>query len=420
MTRRRWTILLGAIILGTGLLWAFLVHDPVEEGRCRLVRRKADPDSQLMGLAFRFIEPLGGKPDIVEDLPADFERPGYYQIKSGDRLIPVAVDYSKDLHLCIDADGDGILSEERCFTAKSVKATRISSSSHRFGPISPVSSDGGKADDGFYVNCYRTDAPALLITCSAFFRTGKLRLAGQTYRVAVVDGDYDGSYHSVLSLPVDRPWRQPGSDVFAIDLNRNGKFEISMALRSEVVPLGRLVQVDDAYYAIDIAPDGTSLTLSRTEPQFGTLVVEPNDADVRLRLWSDAADQHLPSGRQWQLPAGRYKAIDAFIKKTDASGDVWTFSSDSSSGSTHLGPLDFFEIKPGETTSVRIGLPFVVKADVQRAGSGIVSIRPVLVGCADEEYQANFRRNYRRPPERTFKIVDEKGTVLETGKFEYG
>jgi hypothetical protein len=406
--------------LAGGLLWLLLGREPIEEGRCWLARRKADPDSQLMALAFQFMQPLEGRPDGIQDLPAGFERSGYYHLRSGDRLIPMVVDSSGSLRLCLDTDGDGILSEERCFTAEIVKRTKISSSSQRFGPISLASLDrAGPSDASFYVNCYRTDKPGLLTAYAAFFRTGKLRLAGRMYRVAVVDGDYDGRFHSILSLPLDRQWRMPASDVFAIDLNHNGKFEISLFDRSEVVPLGKLAKVAD-YYAVDIAPDGMSLTLSKTEPQFGTLAVEPNDATVELRLWSDAADQHLLLSREQQLPAGRYKAIYAALRKADASGEVWTFSSSTSSAFTRLGPLEFFTIRPGETTSIKIGPPFVVKADVQTFSSGRVSISPIIVGCAGEEYAAVISPRRGRPAPIAFKIVDEKGAVLIADDFEYG
>jgi hypothetical protein len=271
------------------------------------------------------------------------------------------------------------------------------------------------------VNCYRTETPGPLTTFPVSVRTGKLKLAGKTYRVAVVDGDCDGSFNSILSLPLDREWRLPASDVFAVDLNRNGKFRTSSPYaRSEVMPLGRLVQIADAYYAIDIASDGTSLTLSRTHPQLGTLLIDANDAIVELKLWSDAADQYVPQGCQWQLPAGKYKAIYAMLAKADASGDVWTFSPRLSSAYTHLGPLEFFEIRPGETTSVRIGPPFVVKADVQKTGSRTVSIALVIMGCAGEVYSADFRRNGRRALQRAFKIMDKEGNVLVTDKFQYG
>ncbi len=422
MKKRRWIILAGVTVLSGGLLWLFLAREPIQEGRCRLARKKADINSQLMGLAFYFIEPLDGKPDSVQDLPAGFDRPAYYQIKSADELIPMALDFSSTgLRLCVDTDGDGVLSEEHYLTPKTVRATRESSEAQQFGPISLVPRDGDSRTGGeFYVKCYRTDAPAAVVTFSAFSYIGRLRLAGRTYRVAVVDGDCDGRFRSILSLPLNRQWRVPSCDIFAIDLNGNGTFEISEHKRSEVMPLSRLVRIEDTYYALDIAPDGRDLALSPTEPALGTLMVEPNDIDMELRLWSDAADQHLLFKREQRLPAGKYKAIYAVMRKADASGDVWVFSSGLDSAFTRLGPLEFFTIQQGETTSIKIGPPFVVKADVQTSGSGRVSISPAVIGCAGEAYSAAFRQNQGRPSPIPFKIVDEKGTVLVADKFQYG
>jgi len=404
---------LAAALFAGGLLWAFCGREPVQEGRCRLVRRRADPTSQLMGLAFQFMEPLEDKPESVRNLPAGFRRPCYYEIRAKDRRVPLVVDLAGRPTLCIDSDGDGVLSEERCYTAESIEGTRVSSRSWRFGPISLLSAEDSRTADGrFYVSCYRTDTPAALTSFPASFRTGKLRLAGRTYRVALVDGDHDGLFNSVLSLPLDRPWRLPVCDVFAVDWNRNGTFETSTFKQSEVMPLGRLVRVGDVYYAIDIGSDGRTLKLSKAEPQCGTLTIEPNDAVVELRLWSDAADQHLLQSRERQLPAGKYKAIYAVVRKTDASGGVCTISSSLSSAFTHLGALEYFTIQPGETTTIRIGPPFVVKADVQKQASGTVSIGALLLGCAGERYDA---------PRRTFfKIVDEKGNVMAGDRFEYG
>jgi hypothetical protein len=421
MTKRRWAILLAPVLLGGGLLWAIFVREPIEEGRCRLVRRKADPDSQLMQLAYQFIRPVNDKPDGIQDIPAGFDQPRYYTIKSGHRSVLMAADFSqKNVRLCIDADGDGIFSEERCFTAKLSKETPVSGQRQQLGPISLVSGKrAGKADGTFYVNCFREDTRGLLIPYAAFFRTGKLRLAGQMYRVAVVDGDHDGAYRSILSLPLDRAWRVPGCDVFAIDLNHNGTFEISLQERSEIFPLGRLVKVRDAYYAVDIASDGASLALSRIDPQLGTLAVEPTDVTAELKLWSDAAEQCLSQGGTWQLPAGKYKAIHASLTKTDASGNVWAVLSNSRSAFTRLGPLEYFTIEPGRTTSIRIGPPFIVKTDVEEIAAGQISIGVVLVGCAGEEYWG-IQQGQRRPSPPAFRIVNEQGAVLIADKFQYG
>jgi len=430
MKKRYGIILFVLLALGAGLLWALLGREPIREGRCRLVRKKADPKSQLMGLADQFIEPLDDKPDSAQDLPAGFEQPRYYEIKSGHKPILMAADHSeKHVRLCIDRDGDGILSEERCLTAKISAETPVSGRRQQFGPISLVSSRDSRATDAdVYINCWRADTRGLLTMSPRFFRTGKLRLAGQAYQVAVVDGDCDGLYRSILSLPSDRAWRLPGCDVFAIDLNHNGTFEISLHKRSEVVPLGKLVKIRDAYYAIDIASDGKSLALSRTEPQCGNLTVEASDAAVELRLWSDAADQHLLQSRERQLPAGKYKAVYAVLTKKDASGRTCTLSSNTSSAFTRMGALEYFEIQPGQTTSIRIGPPLVVKADVQivvnadvqTTAPETVSISPIIVGCGGEEYPAASWQGRRGPSPPAFKIVDEDGTVLVQDKFKYG
>lgn len=425
MTRRRWAILLGVIVLGTGLLWVSFGRESIQEGRCRLIRKKVDPGNSLMWLVEQHVTPLAAKPDGIQDLPTDFEQPRYYTIKSGNQPVLAVADLSQKLvRLCVDTDGDGVFSEERCFTARLSKETPVSGRRQQIGPISLISrGSAGRVNDGFDVGCFREDIRGLLVPSAAFYRTGRLRLAGQMYRVAVVDGDCDGLFQSILPLPLADPtlWARPGCDVFAIDLNRNGKFEHSLRQESEVFPLGKLARVEDIYYAIDLAPDGSDLALSKTEPQFGTLALDVNDAGMELRLWSDAADQYLPYNSQWQLPPGTYTAIHAIFTKKDASGDIWAFPSFSSAFAADcMRPLDLFTIEPEKTTSIRIGQPFVVRAQVHTHADGrLVSISPVIVGCAGEQYSPAFRRNGELPPPVAFKIINEKGTVLVADKVGY-
>jgi hypothetical protein len=423
MTKRRWTIVLGAILLGGGLLWLVFGREPIQEGRCKLVRKRVAPDSSFMWLVEQYLRPLAAKPDSVRDLPAGFVEPRYYTIKGGDRPVLAVADFSQKLvRLSVDTDGDGVLSEERCFTAEVNRGSPVSGRGQHLGPISLLSRDSpGRVNDGFDVGCFRQDARGLLMPSPAFYRTGKVRLAGQTYRVAVVDGDCDGLFQSILPLPLaDRTlWSRPRCDVFAIDLNRDGKFDQSVREKSEVCPLGRLTKVEDAYYALDIAPDGSSLSLSRTEPQFGTLALDANDVAAELRLWSDAADQYLPANRQWQLPPGRYAAIHGVLTAKDASGDIWTFlASTPVFAADRMGSLDYFTIEPGKTTSVRIGPPFVVKTTRKKTGrsSDRMYISPVVVGCAGEEYSAVLRRNGGQLLAPAVTILDEKGTALDSSR----
>jgi hypothetical protein len=417
----RGVLILVAFLLAAVLLALALKGQRIEEGRCRLAARRMGEDRWGV-LASQLLRPETSRPEGIHDLPASFGKPAYYLIKSGDRQIAAILDFSKGLRLCVDTDGDGSLAQERYFAPKRV-STAKEDRARRFGPVLLTFAAGqDRATCSFYVWCYSLDTPGPMIVCPASYKAGALRLQGRPYQVAVVDGDYDGRFSTVLKLPLGEGWQMPGCDLFGIDLNHDGAFSFSPCQRPEIWPLGKMVAVGGSYYAIDVAADGSSLTLSKTEPEFGTLALEPNDITASLRLWSDAADQNLPDIWEWRLPAGKYKAIDATFRKTDSSGDVWTFngntSASSAQGYVHLGPLDAFEIRPGETTTLKVGPPFVVKTLAEKTQPGVVLIDTVLTDSAGVEYLMDFHRNNELPTERPFRIVDVKGTVLVEDAFK--
>jgi hypothetical protein len=431
--KQHWAILFVLVVLGGGTLWLLFGREPiVEEGRCRLVRRKADLhyldrlDHPLMRLACQSLEPQSSRPDDIKDLPNGFNRPSFYHMDTRGGRLPLVLDSSHGLRLCVDLDHDGHLSEQRCFQAQSLRPDRWGRRPWRFGPILIGDGKGGgqeaAAFDAIY---YATDRPAPLSLYPASYRSGKLRIDGRIYKVALVDGDYDGRFESLLSLSAglgaiaDEPpenIRLPRGDLFALDRNGDGKFEFSWVDGSEVMPVSKMVLLGNRYYAIEVAPEGSELRLTPTEPAFGHLALDPPSAALQLRLWSDAADQFLRrSVGPWDLPVGTYQTLSAFVILQDSQGDTWAFST-----LRDTGKLGLFEIRPQETTRLRLGPPFVVKMDVRRVDAGTISICPIVVGCGGEQYQADFRRNGRRAPERTFQIVDDKGNVLVTDKFEFG
>lgn len=418
MSKRRWTILLGAIILGGGLLGLVLGREPVEEGWCSLKPKAVgNPTTNALAiLAWQVLEPGLSRPNDISDLPSGFNQACYYRMRTGDTGLALAIDLSSTEKLSFDADHDGRLSDEQCFPPRSVEL-RSNVKRRRYGPIrlrcGPSDADGAVV---FYAISPPVSQPALLSLYPAFYRTGKLRIDGRVHKVAVMDGDYDGRFGSLISLPASARLRLPGSDVFAIDINRNGKFEASLYTRSnEVMPLSRMVRLGESYYAVDVSADGSRLALTKTQPAFGRLAIEPPDARVQLKLWSDAADQFLScDAGTWDLPAGTYQAIDPVLSLPDPNRGLWVFRA------IDAGKLSLFTIRPNETTRFRIGPPFTVTAGVRKNADGTVSISPVITGCAGEQYQADFERNGRRAPEREFKIVDEEGTVLIADNFEYG
>jgi hypothetical protein len=103
---------LGAIAIAV-LLMVVLFYEPIEEGRCRLKRRKIGTHDDWLELAGQLLLPLDTRPEVLKDLPMDFNQPRYYEIKSNNKRIPVIVNLSERPTLCMYTNGDGILSQEK-------------------------------------------------------------------------------------------------------------------------------------------------------------------------------------------------------------------------------------------------------------------------------------------------------------------
>ncbi len=72
-----------------------------------------------------------------------------------------------------------------------------------------------------------------------------------------------------------------------------------------------------------------------------------------------------------------------------------------------------------QTTTLKFGPPLHVKTEVEPAGRQ-VSIGLSITGQSGERYNPQVTKNGSALESPTLKIVDEAGTVLASGKFEYG
>ncbi|MEN6428808.1 MAG: hypothetical protein ABFE13_25965 [Phycisphaerales bacterium] len=416
MSKQRWAILLAAILLGTGLLWLVLGRESIQEGRCRLrLTQNADIDP-ITHLVSQTLSPLPNQPTDIKDVPPEIRRPSYYYLTAGERQVPLAVDFSGNLKMCLDADADGMLSDERCYPAHLVKGLeeRVTFR-NKFGPLL-LAIDHGEQQGSVRLSVlsYRRDKPGPLRVYPSHYRSGRLRLGGKVYAVALIDGDYDGFYKTPLSLPFDLSL-QTRCDVLAIDLNGDDKFD-GFGPGGEISPLTAMVAVNGRYYAVHVADNGEAIELPTVEPPEGHLAADSPNASLDLKLWSDAANQVLSARtNEWSLPVGRYQTVSAILHLYDPNGNDWTFPM-----GPDFGALQSFEIQPDHVKQLRAGPPFLLTTNVEKGDSNTVLISPALAGCTGEEYRFDFGRNGRRPPERTFKIVDEKGTVLVADKFQYG
>ena len=264
-----------------------------KEGHCKLKYQAVDTLESTIYLASQNLIRLSRKPAQLKDLPKNKSGRFLYRLaKIAETDIPVVIDRTNKnkFKLYMDTDGDGYLSDEKRFISKAVKRRLFGAVDHyKFGPIS-VEFD--KPDGKYTKRIYIITRNSLDYRhiCPADYRRGKILLGHNIYNVAVVDGDFDGKYGNIFSPPVKTIWR-PGCDSFAIDLNRDGKLDFDYYYNSEIMPLGQMVRVGNSYYSINIAESGTSLELKKIQPEFGTL--DLGYENVRLKLWSDAAQQFI-------------------------------------------------------------------------------------------------------------------------------
>ncbi len=402
------------ILMGIALSVSTCKKEPLEEGHCKLkFEAVSKHDDMLVALAMQDLTSTKDKPNELKDLPKGFTTDCvYFLAEVFGKSTPMVLGYYNRLEysiLYMDTNSNGRLSDEKAYHPKIKKRSRYKE--YTFGPILMKSRDEkGEYKTEFYA---KTSHGQFLSLQPSGYRAGKIRLGKDTFKVAVIDGNFDSRYDKIFSHPVKRLSR-PDCDIFAIGLsNGDKKWHLSISQRSEIMPLGRMVKVQNTYYGINVASDGTTLELKKVVPELGTLDFE--GTNVKLKLWSDVGDQYLfGSEGGWQIPAGVYSVLLVELNEFDSERNVWTFSN-----RPYAGPLRDFEIRAGQKTSFKIGPPFSIKTDVRHTGDK-VSIGLSLEGCTKERYRFPVLKGGKRQPAPSFIVVNEAGKELTSGHFEYG
>lgn len=255
--------------------------------------------------------------------------------------------------------------------------------------------------------------PSALHIGPAGFMSGRVRLGGQDYQVAVADGNFDGRYDKPFAVPAATEAGDAGHETFAIDLNGDGKFDEGFEA-GEVQPLPKMLRVKDVYYSVKVAADGSAIEVEKAQPPMGTLCVGCVGAE--LLLWSENGAHRL-SGTEgtWQLPAGKYSTQMVRLNRTDEAGAKWTLTGVYGNS----GKMGVLEVVAGQIVSIKMGPPLTAKTDVQVV-PGEADVRLMILGQAGEEYGAAIMKGDEQQPAPAVRILSESGRVLETGSFEYG
>jgi hypothetical protein len=170
--------------------------------------------------------------------------------------------------------------------------------------------------------------------------------------------------------------------------------------------------VGDAYYAVRVAPDGSSVRLEKVKPQMGE--VEIGSSEVQLTLDSDTGRHRLEGAGRRTMAAGRYETVEIMCSRRDASGSRWQVTT--RQGGLGSGQGFHFQVEPGKVTPVAAGPPLALKVEPQAGPAGEVEITASILGQGGERYFPRFEKegaDLSLPPK--FRILDEAGKVLAGG-----
>jgi len=385
----------------------------IAEARLKIVPVSKDNPTIFLGIQHHSTTTV--RPPELRQQPADAPKePVYFTFQVGDKDIHGityrSISPGKQVKLYLDTDGDGLFSDEKEYIGTWLSIFRLTRT-YLFGPVSSRNSDTVIKAGQFYAEC--SDGERITFR-PAFYRRGQVDLEGRTYEIALIDTDFDGKYNEYFVPPIAGS-RDPRCDVFAIDLDGNSKFNFGEPGDSEIMPLGRLIKINGQYYNMDVAEDGETIKFRQSKPQFGTLSLEGKQA--KLALWSDVGHQRVSgSNGRWLLPTGKYSVIELELTEPDSDGNRWTF--DTLKARAWEGQLGDFEIKPGQTTSIRIGPPFQVKTFMKDSGrNALVGFH--LEGQSGELYVPGAKKNGKEVPEPQFKIIAVSGQTVHSGQFEF-
>jgi hypothetical protein len=163
-----------------------------------------------------------------------------------------------------------------------------------------------------------------------------------------------------------------------------------------------------------------AMTVQSASRPMGTIKVPAN---LQLELKIDNKPVSVPSGREVSMAAGSYvpAGLTAQVVSAGKKGaEIWSIKS-----TGPFGKLAQIEIKEGATSEIDAGPPFTLRAMVGKVTATpqgkVVSVSFAILGKAGEQYAPNtLKKGLSLAPPPQVQILDEKGTVLAQGNFEYG
>lgn len=329
-------------------------------------------------------------------------------------------------HFYFDSNGNGDLTDD-----EPVKAERNSSSYSYFPRVDvTIDVDGTKVDYAFYMRTYSSSSGySRAYLYGAAYREGEITLGGERKRIVLVDSNSNAQFNDATGAAIFID-PDPNAGVYAYG---------DMTMNDVQQPIGKLVNIDNRFYDMELSPAGDKLTLTPSSAPVG-YVSNPNKG-FRALLQGDQGILKISVGesRKSPLPVGDWRLLsytidgtvtpeakeeegsllntlsEALVQSSNSARPRWSFiSARATNNATAV------SIREGETVDLPVGPPYkpIVSVSRRSGSTPTAYLRLSLVGAGGETV-SNIMVDGSRPKEPEFTITSGEEKVAQ-GKFRYG
>jgi hypothetical protein len=243
-----------------------------------------------------------------------------------------------------------------------------------------------------------------LSAVNAGYYMGHVQFGSQRRLIAIADNNGNGVYNDYT-----RTGRM--GDKLLIDFNGDGEFDIR-AGSEETQPLGRYALVGDRYWQVDVAADGSAVTVAPLGKPLGT--VRSNVSQFALLLRGDEGDMRVRgTGGSARVPAGKYTLVRCQFVMQDTAGRRWVFTGGGEDRVT-------VDVPANDSVELPLGPPLTPKIEVTRIDNAHVALTISLRGSGGESYNEIFYNDNVKPPAPKARLFDDAGLALGQLDFHYG
>ncbi len=241
---------------------------------------------------------------------------------------------------------------------------------------------------------------------SAYYR-GRAVFAGKERRIAIADLDSNGRFDDPETGLFE------GDRIF-LDWDGDGEFDNEEETDGHNgYPYGRYTRIHGAWYSIVVRPDGGRIEITPAQPVLGKIKAAAMVASADLRSEHQPCFVDFTEGGPRAI-VGTYTVRSIALRMLDKDGGEWKVGATFSTGA-----WPEVTVTGGGTLRLAAGPPLRIQPTVTgEPGSRDLSIELSITGKAGEIY--HWPSNNPAPEKPGFAIVDMRGELIHSARFEYG